>query len=142
MLDNAVVGDVPQLGIGELNHAVWLFLFGLTMLAGISSWSAKIGTKKFTKFSIIELIGECALSVSVGMSIFLYCASQGFNELLSVAVSVLSAHQATRLVYIVGNAITAYGEKLSPKPKELTKAELLAKLAEIEKIADTEKSET
>ena len=116
--------DPPQLGISELNHVVWVFLFGLTLLAGIASWSAKIGTKKFTKFSVIELIGECALSVSVGLSVFLYMTSQEYTELLNVAVSTLFAHQATRLVYILGNLITAYGNKISPKSK--TEIEILA----------------
>lgn len=112
-------------GISSLDSKLWEVVIALTGLAGLASWIAKISTKKLTKMSVFELIGEVAFSITVGVSIFLYMMSKDYGQLLAVAIGTLSSHQATRIVGICSNLVTAYADKMMPK--KLEPIEIVAK---------------
>jgi len=124
-----------------LDNKLWAILVGLTGLAGFASWVVKAATKKFTRFSIFDLIGEMAFSITIGISVFLYSESAEYNQLLLVAAAVISAHQSTRIVYLSSNLISSYAEKIMPKTED--PIEIIAKqygLKEAELITLLEKN--
>lgn len=87
----------------------WGILILLSSVGGFVNW-IHTSTKK-GHFSIMNLIGELATSSSVGISVFMCMLSQGYGDLLSVGVSSVSGHLATRLIYMLEVLITAYQER-------------------------------
>jgi uncharacterized membrane protein (DUF4010 family) len=79
---------------------VYLYVFGISALAGIVNYIGKISQGRSKVFCAWELIGEIVTSVFVGVMTFYICEASGVEPLLSAALIGLTSHMGTRAIIV------------------------------------------
>lgn len=94
------VKAVSSLG-GTLNGfgvATWIWVVGLSLAGGASSFFRKVKAGIVRPFNVSEFIGECVISLFVGVMTFLLCSAAGFDPLLSAGLTGVGSHMGTRAI--------------------------------------------
>jgi hypothetical protein len=87
--------------------STWLFALLMPCAGGLVNWYGKVKAGKARSFNIVELIGEVFTSGFVGLGVFMML--QSYDQPLGVcaALSGVSGHMATRLLFVLENYVEA-----------------------------------
>lgn len=80
--------------------SVYLYVLGISALAGIVNYIGKINQGRSKLFCIWELIGEVITSVFVGIMTFYICEAAKIDQLYSAALIGLTSHMGTRAIIL------------------------------------------
>jgi len=102
------------------NAATWLLAVGMAMGGGIINWYTKVKRGQTRMFNLVELIGEMFTSGIVGIGTFMVLASFNQPMGLCAAAAGIGGHMATRLLFLIENALESNIKKVSDTKNEPT----------------------
>lgn len=85
--------------------STWLLAIAMPVAGGIVSWYSKVKQRKTRAFNIVELIGETFTSGFVGLGVFMTAQSFEYPVGICAALSGVSGHMATRLLFLFESII-------------------------------------
>jgi len=91
--------------------STWILALAMPCAGGLVNWYGKIKAGKTRKFSIIELLGEMFTSGFVGLGVFMLAQSYDIPVGVCAALSGISGHMATRLLFVIENVIESRLQK-------------------------------
>jgi hypothetical protein len=91
---------MPEKDPLSYNFFIYLYVFGISALAGIVNYIGKVSQGRSKVFCAGELVGEIITSVFVGIMTFYICEASGVTPLLSAALIGLTSHMGTRAIII------------------------------------------
>ena len=83
----------------------WSLALGMSFAGGLVNWFGKVKHGKSRVFNIVELIGEVFTSGFVGIGVFMLAQSLDQSVGASAALAGVTAHMATRLLFLIENGI-------------------------------------
>jgi hypothetical protein len=83
----------------------WLFVLLMPCAGGVVNWYAKVKAGNARVFNIVELVGELFTSGFVGLGVFMLLKSYDQPVGVCAALSGISGHMATRLLFVLENYV-------------------------------------
>lgn len=78
------------------SFATYVWVLGLSSLAGIVSFMRKVKRGRARSYSVAEFIGEVGASALAGVVTFWLCQNAGISQLLTAAFVGISGHMGSR----------------------------------------------
>jgi hypothetical protein len=79
----------------------YLWVFGLSIMAGIVSFTRKLRQRRAKVFSVAEFLGEVGASALAGVITFWLCESAEFSQLSTAAFVGISGHMGSRALTLL-----------------------------------------
>jgi hypothetical protein len=76
----------------------YLWVFGVSAFGGFVSYIRKVRAGQAEKFSIMEVVGEIAISAFTGLVTFWLCEAAGIEQPLTAAMVGISGHMGSRAI--------------------------------------------
>lgn len=86
------------------------FIFLLMILGGVASYIRRFRQNSKKKFSLAELLGECVISIFVGILAYMFCEYMNFDRYLTGGLVGLASHMGTRGLFIMEIALQNWFE--------------------------------
>lgn len=90
----------------------YLWVFGLSSLAGLVSFTRKVKQNRARAFSVAEFLGELGASALAGVITFWLCQSADINQLTTAAFVGISGHMGSRALAL----LESFAERHFPLP--------------------------
>jgi hypothetical protein len=90
----------------------YLWVFGMSILGGIVSFSRKVRDGHARAWSIAEFLGEIATSAFAGIITFYLCEWSGFSNVLTASLVGIAGHMGSRAIRIIESFAEAKFKKI------------------------------
>lgn len=96
---------MPEKDPFTYSFITYLWVIGLSSWGGIASYVRKVRGSIIARFSIVELIGELAISAFVGVITFYLCNYAELDPALTAALVGVSGHMGSRAIFNIERVV-------------------------------------
>ncbi len=92
-----MIDKTPSASLADL--LTWAWVFGMSMLGGMASFSRKMRAGHVRAWNFTELVGELVVAALVGIITYNLCMWRDFTPQLTAALVGIASHMGSRALF-------------------------------------------